>query len=124
MAKENNLRVVAVSRPAIPETRHEATLGDTMIPAGFLSPAEDTHETFDIVAHIVRHPEATFFMRVAGDSMMVALGLLVLHRIVLFVAVDGFTVPGNVKATLAYVEDGTPVILVTGTNTLAVKFCV
>ena len=62
--------MVAVSRPAIIETGHEATLGDTMIPAGFPSPAEDTHETFDIVAHIVRHPEATFFMRVAGDSMI------------------------------------------------------
>jgi hypothetical protein len=29
--------------------RYDATLGDTMIPAGFPSPANDTHETFDIV---------------------------------------------------------------------------
>ena len=69
MPKENNLQVVAISRPVISESRHNGMLGDTMIPAGFPSPAEETRETFDIVAHIVRHPEATFFMRVAGDSM-------------------------------------------------------
>ena len=70
MPKDNNLRVVAVSRPAIPATRYNATLGDSMVSAGFPSPAEDTHETFDIVAHIVKHPTATFFMRVAEDSMI------------------------------------------------------
>ena len=70
MSKNNDIRVVAVSRPAIPETRYEATLGDSTASAGFPSPAEDTHETFDIVAHIVKHPAATFFMRVAGDSMI------------------------------------------------------
>ena len=70
MSKNNDLRVVAVSRPTIPEARYEATLGDSMASAGFPSPAEDTHETFDIVAHIVKHPTATFFMRVAGDSMI------------------------------------------------------
>ena len=70
MPKDNDIRVTAVSSPVIPTSRYEATLGDTMIPAGFPSPAEDTHETFDIVTHIVRHPEATFFMRVTGDSMM------------------------------------------------------
>jgi len=70
MPKDNVLRVIAISRPVIPESRHNAPLGDTMIPAGFPSPAEDTHETFDIVSHIVRHPTATFFMRVAGDSMI------------------------------------------------------
>ena len=70
MPKDNDLRVVAVSRSTIPEARYEATLGDSMVSAGFPSPAEDTHETFDIVAHIVKHPAATFFMRVAGDSMI------------------------------------------------------
>jgi len=40
-----------------------------MVSAGFPSPADDSHETFDIVSLIVRHPAATFFMRVAGDSM-------------------------------------------------------
>ena len=70
MQTTNDIRVTTVSRPAIPVSRYNGTLGDTMIPAGFPSPAENTHETFDIVDHIVRHPEATFFMRVAGDSMI------------------------------------------------------
>ncbi|MDR0327490.1 MAG: translesion error-prone DNA polymerase V autoproteolytic subunit [Planctomycetaceae bacterium] len=65
----NDLRVLAVSRPIIPETRHNGTLGDSSVSAGFPSPADDTCETFDLVSHIVRHPTATFFMRVAGDSM-------------------------------------------------------
>jgi DNA polymerase V len=69
MPKDNALRVIAVSRPVIHEFQHDLTLGDSMVSAGFPSPADDTHETFDIVSHIVRHPAATFFMRVAGDSM-------------------------------------------------------
>jgi len=69
MQKDNDIRVIAVSRPMIPASRHNGTLGDSMVSAGFPSPADDSHETFDIVAHIVRHPTATFFMRVTGDSM-------------------------------------------------------
>ena len=70
MPMDTDIRVTAVSRPMISESRHNGTLGDTVIPAGFPSPADDTHETFDIISHIVRHPTATFFKRVAGDSMI------------------------------------------------------
>ena len=69
MSKNNDIRIVAVARPVIPEPRPTVTLGGSMVAAGFPSPADDTHETFDIVSHIVQHPTATFFMRVAGDSM-------------------------------------------------------
>jgi len=69
MQEKNDLRVIAVSRPAIIETRHSGTLGDSMVSAGFPSPADDAHEMFDVVSHIVRHPASTFFMKVAGDSM-------------------------------------------------------
>jgi DNA polymerase V len=69
MQQDNDIRVTAVSRPVITEHRHNGTLGDSAVSAGFPSPAEDSYETFDIVSHIVRHPTATFFMRVAGDSM-------------------------------------------------------
>jgi len=69
MPQDNDIRVTAVSRPVITEHRHNGTLGDSMVSAGFPTPAEDSYETFDIVSHIVRHPAATFFMRVAGDSM-------------------------------------------------------
>lgn len=40
------------------------------IPAGFPSPADDyTEVSIDLNEHLVRHPSATFFMRVSGDSM-------------------------------------------------------
>ena len=69
MPKDNDIRVIAVTCPVMSERRHNVTLGDSMVSAGFPSPAEDSYETFDIVTHIVKHPAATFFMRVAGDSM-------------------------------------------------------
>lgn len=40
------------------------------VPAGFPSPADDYLEKhLDLNEHLIRHPAATFFMRVAGDSM-------------------------------------------------------
>ncbi len=40
------------------------------VPAGFPSPAEDHIEkTLDLNEFLVRHPQATFFLRVSGDSM-------------------------------------------------------
>lgn len=40
------------------------------VPAGFPSPAEDHIEkTLDLNEFLVRHPQATFFVRVSGDSM-------------------------------------------------------
>lgn len=40
------------------------------VPAGFPSPAEDGVEAcLDLNEHLVRHPEATFFVRVQGHSM-------------------------------------------------------
>lgn len=46
------------------------------IPAGFPSPADDYLETrLDLNRHCIPHPEATFFLRVSGSSMM-DLGIL------------------------------------------------
>lgn len=40
------------------------------IPAGFPSPADDyVDRTLDLNEFLVRHPAATFFVRVAGESM-------------------------------------------------------
>lgn len=40
------------------------------VPAGFPSPAEDyIDKKLDLNEHLVRHPAATFFVRVTGDSM-------------------------------------------------------
>lgn len=41
------------------------------IKAGFPSPADDySHETLDFNRDLIRHPEATFYGRVEGDSMI------------------------------------------------------
>ena len=40
------------------------------VKAGFPSPAEDyLEEQIDLNQHLIRHPAATFFVRVSGDSM-------------------------------------------------------
>ncbi len=41
------------------------------IKAGFPSPADDyTHDSLDFNRDMIRHPEATFYGRVSGDSMI------------------------------------------------------
>lgn len=41
------------------------------VPAGFPSPAEDYVESaLDLNEHLIAHKEATFFVRVRGDSMI------------------------------------------------------
>lgn len=58
-----------------PETSNRLKASDIPIAgetvaAGFPSPAENAPaERLDLVDHLVRHPEATFFLRVRGDSM-------------------------------------------------------
>ncbi len=43
---------------------------DTSVRAGFPSPAEDFQaERIDVLKHIIVHPQATFTLRVRGDSM-------------------------------------------------------
>jgi DNA polymerase V len=43
------------------------------VPAGFPSPAGDYMEgRLDLNQHLIKHPAATFFMRVTGDSMIEA----------------------------------------------------
>ena len=42
----------------------------TRIPAGFPSPADDYIEnTLDLNEYLIKHPAATFFVKVTGDSM-------------------------------------------------------
>lgn len=43
---------------------------DWKIPAGFPSPAEDHAVTrLDLMAQLIKHPQATYMLRVRGDSM-------------------------------------------------------
>ncbi len=45
-------------------------LYSSSVAAGFPSPAEDHIEGgLDLNQHLVRHPSATFFVKVSGDSM-------------------------------------------------------
>jgi DNA polymerase V len=44
-----------------------------LVAAGFPSPAEDYLEgKLDLNKHLIKHPAATFFVRVTGDSMIAA----------------------------------------------------
>jgi DNA polymerase V len=37
--------------------------------AGAPQPADETSELFDLAGHLIEHPNDTFYVRVAGDSM-------------------------------------------------------
>ncbi len=46
-------------------------LYDTKVPAGFPSPADDDLASkLDLNQYLIKHPAATFFVRVIGDSMI------------------------------------------------------
>ena len=48
-------------------------VGGDVVRAGFPSPAEDFHvDRLDLTAILVTHPQATFLLRLRGDSMKVA----------------------------------------------------
>ena len=53
------------------EARCERPIFMAPVTAGFPSPAEDYIEgKLDLNEHLVKHPAATFFVRVVGDSMI------------------------------------------------------
>jgi len=52
-------------------TKCERPLFMVPVAAGFPSPAEDYIEgKLDLNKHLIKHPAATFFVKVAGDSMI------------------------------------------------------
>lgn len=52
-------------------TRYKLPIFLGRLPAGFPSPADDYIEgKLDITKHLVKHPAATFYVRVSGDSMI------------------------------------------------------
>ncbi|MGH9901967.1 MAG: LexA family protein [Pyrinomonadaceae bacterium] len=52
-------------------TRRSRPLFLAAVAAGFPSPAEDYVEgQLDLNKHLIKHPVATFYVRVAGDSMV------------------------------------------------------
>jgi DNA polymerase V len=51
--------------------RVDLPLAESRVPAGFPSPADDyIQNRLDLNEHLILHPAATFFVRVAGDSMV------------------------------------------------------
>lgn len=71
------------------------------IKAGFPSPAEDyLHESLDFNRDLIRHPEATFYGRVEGDSMIEA-GICDGDIAV----IDRSAEPQNGDVVVAYVND-------------------
>lgn len=56
--------------PSSDASRQPLTLYATRVAAGFPSPADDYIEgQLDLHEHLIQHPAATFYVRVAGDSM-------------------------------------------------------
>lgn len=56
-----------------PQTECLRPLFLAQVPAGFPSPADDYIERkLDLNQHLIKHPAATFFVRVSGDSMVEA----------------------------------------------------
>lgn len=54
-------------------TRYALPIFLGRLPAGFPSPADDYIEgKLDLNRHLIKHPAATFFVRVSGDSMIEA----------------------------------------------------
>jgi DNA polymerase V len=62
-------RADKIYNPKIPGTQNQSFF-DVFVPAGFPSPAADYQENkLDLNEHLIKNPPATFFVRVAGDSM-------------------------------------------------------
>ena len=58
-------------RPAVVPPPLPLPLYTAYVPAGFPSPADDDVEgRLDLNQHLIRHPAATFFVRVSGESML------------------------------------------------------
>ena len=60
--------MIFIPAPDVPRLARPLSL--SCVPAGFPSPVEDYVEgSLDLNEHLIAHKEATFFVRVRGDSM-------------------------------------------------------
>ena len=83
-----------------PETRVMRPLFSTGVSAGFPSPADDfIEQRLDLNEYCIKHPAATFFVRVAGDSMIDA-GIC--HEDILIV--DRSLIPAENKIIIAVLD--------------------
>ncbi|MFA9288268.1 MAG: LexA family protein [Weeksellaceae bacterium] len=64
------MKVTSIYTPDT-QTKQLIPLVTSHIPAGFPSPADDFVDLkLDLNEHMVKHPAATFFVKVSGDSMI------------------------------------------------------
>jgi DNA polymerase V len=85
-----------------PGARRTHPLAGEAVPAGFPSPAEDYIEkSLDLNEYLAPRPEATFFVRVSGDSMI---GAAIHHGDILVVDRSLTAVPGNVVIACVHGE--------------------
>ena len=64
-------RVTAIYEHVLSAKRRKRPLFLVPVPAGFPSPADDYMDgKLDLNEHLIKHPAATFFFRVTGDSMI------------------------------------------------------
>jgi DNA polymerase V len=95
----NASRSLELFRP-FTEGGSELPLAGESVPAGFPSPAEEYLErSLDLNEYVAPRPEATFFVRVSGDSMI---GAGIHHDDLLVVDRSQAPRPGNV--VIAYVD--------------------
>lgn len=71
MAKKNETRVTDMWRYEPSSKKLEFPLYSVGVSAGFPSPADDSLEkNLSLDEHLIKHPAATYFVRVQGDSMV------------------------------------------------------
>ncbi len=108
MNKKKNIHEFPSSFPVTVVDIHQAAVGpeqpipyfNTSIPAGFPSPADDYIERhLDLNDFMVKHPSATFFVRVEGESMRDA-GILSGDMLV----VDRSLTPSHGRIVVAVVD--------------------
>ena len=65
--KVDNLEFFTVSE----ESKKEVPFIDTMVSAGFPSPADDYMDNrLNLNDYVIKHPTSTYFVKVSGDSMI------------------------------------------------------
>ena len=66
------MKIITIeSTPFTTETRSRIPLFSSRVSAGFPSPADDWLDgELDLLQFLIKHPAATFYVRVSGDSMI------------------------------------------------------
>jgi len=116
------MHVDAIYAPDL-STRYKLPVFLGRLPAGFPSPADDYIEgKLDLNRHLIKHPAATFFVRVTGDSMLEAGihsgDILIVDRSL--EAIDGNVIvaalDGELTVKRLYKRDGTVRLLPANKN--------